>query len=565
MKAFLQKLSSIISESGGSLDQIIHLGAGEFSEASDYAGLPYQKLFLIEGDPDVAEKLALHHGDSSAATIVSSLITPVATQTVFHRYSLPFLNGPLALGELRRIYPRLQELEQLHREGVTLGSFLESVPVDTEHQSSLLILDIPGQEGSILESLSEDQLARFEWILLRGASESLQPGARAITLTVSFLETQGFRAIDRDESDPQWPLLLLQRDPAASRLLRQIREQEQLILDLTQERHSLADALRDQEVVTSSVLEDRLATISELEERLAHQQRNEANRILELEHRMSLLAGDMAAKDQQISEKDVLTQQQLARLSELEAALVEHRSQIDVLTAQRDELQGTLAVHQEELGNRDRLLMGKATQIHQQGERIAELERVVAETNAQRDGLQGGVTELTRQLEETQSALFSKQEELGNRDRLLVEKATEIHQQGERIAELERVVGELSAHRDALQGELVAVRAAMEQSNQQLGALQNQISDLESEVSSKETLLDVLSTGRVQQDRMYEELSEERDGLQKQIETLEARLSDLEGQIKDRDGKSLLVDAEFQKVEGQMEIIKEIFLRERLK
>ncbi len=254
MKAFLQKLSTIISKSKGSLDQVIHLGAGEFSEASDYAGLPYRKLILIEGDPDVAEKLALQYGDSSAATIVPSLITPEASQTGFHRYSLPFLNGPLALGELRRIYPRLQELEKLHREGVTLGSFLETVPVDTEHQSSLLILDIPGQEGSILESLSENQLARFEWILLGGASESLQPGSRAISMTVLFLETQGFRVIDRDESNPQWPLLLFRKDRArqfeekAVQIHQQgerIAELERVIAELSAHRDDLQGRLNE--------------------------------------------------------------------------------------------------------------------------------------------------------------------------------------------------------------------------------------------------------------------------------------------------------------------------------
>ena len=84
-------------------------------------------------------------------------------------------------------------------------------------------------------------------------------------------------------------------------------------------------------------------------------------------------------------------------------------------------------------------------------------------------------------------------------------------------------------------------------------------------MASKETLLDVLSKGRVQQDHMYEELTEERGGLLKHIENLENQQKKLEQQIQESDGKAQLVDAEFQKVEGQMEIIKDIFLQERLK
>jgi chromosome segregation ATPase len=384
MRNFIQKISSLTA-GAEFFDQIVHLGAGQHADPLDYAGLQYRRLILVEGDPEATETLSTACEKDPSVQVIQKIITPTEGDVIFYRYNLSSVNGILPAGTLTSLYPRLRVIEEETLSSASLGSLLEELEID-EQKRNLLILDLPGLEASLIESLTNEQLRKFEFLVIRGCRESLQEGARSLKETLAHLKKSHYTVHGQDdEEDPHWPIVLLKFDGAHAEL-------------------------------------------------------------------------------------------------------------------------------EEELENRARLLVEKATQIHQQGERIGELERLVGEVSAQRDGLHGEVAELTRQ-------------------------------------------------RDELQGELVEVRAVLEQSNQQLGTLQNRISDLESEVSSKETLLDVLSKGRVQQDRMYEELSGERDGLQKQIETLEARLRDLEVQMQERDGKSLLVDAEFQKVEGQMEIIKEIFLK----
>ena len=479
------------------MDQILHLGAGEFSDAGDYAGIPFRQVVLIEGDPDVAEKLSSQHEEVSNVLVISSLVTPSKVTGTFYRYNLPSLNGPLPPGDLQRIYTRLQEIDQISLGGDPLGEVLPTIPAEGD-KSSLLILDVPGQETRILKSMREGELARFEWILLHGVAESLQPGSDVISSSIAILENLGYREIDRDEEDPQWPLVLLHRDQTATILRDKIREQEQLIIELTQERHLLSDSLNALKSSTSSILNERDATIAELEEKLETQKRDEDARVQTLEERLTSLGEDLSAKTERLSQMESLIQQQTVRLSEIETYLLENQEQSAEVTRQRDELQ---------------------------------------------------------------SSHVGLNEELENRARLLVEKETQIHQQGERIGELERVLGEVSAQRDALQGEVGGLRGQLEQVTSQQASLQTQISDLDSEVASKETLLDVLSKGRVQQDKMYKELSEERDGLEMQIGSQQARIVELEQQIQSRESKSHLVDLEFQKVEGQMDIIKEIFLR----
>jgi len=382
---FLQKISSALSGGGEPLDTIIHLGAGQHAERSDYEGLPFQKLILVEGDPEAAELLSAADEGDPSVQVISKLVSPAGGDIRYYRYNLSSLNGILPQGRLRSIYPRLRLLDEEMLQATTMTSLIEGFQIDGDRRI-LLILDLPGQEADLIESMSREQLRKFRFIVIHGCLEAYQEGAKELGQTLSLLGKLHYKLVEQDvEEDPQWPLALLEFDGA----------------------------------------------------------------IAEVVH-------------------------------------------------QRDELQSVQAV---------------------------------------------------------------LNEELEHRARLLVEKATQIHQQGERVAELESALGEVIVHRDALQGEVAELQGQLEHANALQTNLQNQVADLSAAVASKETLLDVLSKGRVQQDRMYDELSEEYDGLLKRIQTLESRAQSLEQQIQERDGKSQLVDAEFQKVEGQMEIIKEIFLK----
>lgn len=375
MRKFLQKISAILSAGEKPFDHIVHLGAGQHVERSDYEGIRYQKLALVEGDPEAAEELSAAYEGDPSVQVISKLVSPAGGEVVFHRYNLSAVNGILPAGTLSMLYPRLRLLAEELLPSSPLPRLIAELEIRPESKN-LLLVDLPGQEPDLIQSLSGELLRKFSFIVIRGCLEAHQGGAKELRQTLSLLGNLHYKLVEQDGAeDSQWPLALFEFDGA-----------------------------------------------------------------------------------------------------------------------------------------------------------VAEIEG-----------------------------------ELENRARLLVQKATQIHQQGERIVEAERHFGEVSAHRDALQGEVGELRGQLDNANALQTSLQTQVSDLNAVVASKETLLDVLSKGRVQQDRMYEELTEERDGLLKHIENLENQQKKLEQQIQERDGKAQLVDAEFQKVEGQMEIIKDIFLRERLK
>jgi uncharacterized coiled-coil protein SlyX len=372
VKTLLSKLSSLNEVP---LDLILYIGAGSSVDLSDYGALNPKRLVLVEGDPDAVEQLTRSLAQETSCQVLSALITPDGAKRPFYRYSLPFVNGPLPMGDLRTLYPRLKVVEELELPSKTLSTLLETIPIAGEGKR-LLIIDIPGQETAILGSSNPEQLRAFEWILVRGCRKALQGGAQSMEASITRLEGSLFERVVTDvESNPAWPVGLLHFDRR-------------------------------------------------------------------------------------------------------------------------------MAVRHNDLENRARLLLEKAIKIDQQAKRIAGLESQLKSGQGELDGARQRLGELTRQLEE---------------------------------------------------------RTA------QLGSANERLPSLEADLASQKTLVEVLSKGRSQQDKLYKEQSQELDGLRARIEELNARILEMEGLVADKETRGKFIDNEFQKVEGQLDLIKEIFLREKIR
>lgn len=206
---------------------------------------------------------------------------------------------------------------------------------------------------------------------------------------------------------------------------------------------------------------------------------------------------------------------------------------------------------QAELEKRASLLVEKGTEIHRQSEQNKNLESQNATLRTERDSLATERDALQAErstldsrlstLSSEHSTLVSEREalstsleeskaELEKRASLLVEKATEIHQRSERNKELESQNATLTAEREALA-----------------------------------TLLDVLTKGRVAQDEQMEKMLQEKQTLLAQCDAHSARIADLEKENADLRAHTKSIDEEFGKAEGQLELIKDIFLREALR
>jgi len=158
---------------------------------------------------------------------------------------------------------------------------------------------------------------------------------------------------------------------------------------------------------------------------------------------------------------------------------------------------------------------------------------------------------LAQQLEARSSEVALANGELETRARLLVEKATQIHQQGERVSTLESERDELATRHQAL----VTSHSLLATEREALA----------SDLSAKTTLLDVLTAGRIAQDEQMEKIFSENKSLLSVRDAAHHRISELEHEVAQLRNHAKLLDEEFGKAEGQLDLIKDIFLRESLR
>jgi hypothetical protein len=160
------------------------------------------------------------------------------------------------------------------------------------------------------------------------------------------------------------------------------------------------------------------------------------------------------------------------------------------------------------------------------------------------------------ELNEKSAELEALQEELAGRARILIRKELENYQLREQVDRLEKQAA-------VTQQEIEVLREINGRSQLQNLVPTERLASLEQELSSKTTLLEVLQQGRQFQDRLYAELKLERDEMSRRLVELYTLTSELEDTIAAKEHLGKTIDAEFQKAEGQIEMIKEIFLREK--
>jgi hypothetical protein len=429
-------LSRFASAIARPLDLVLHLGPGALASPADYAPLHPTQLVLIEANPAAASRLQSAFGRCAFETrVLEKLLLPESGPASLFQFNLPAVNGIRPAGALSTLYPNLRLLEELPLEGEAFSSFLASLPLEAE-RPRLLILDVPGQELGLLESLSQELLERFEWILIRGSASEWQDHSNLLSATNAFLDGRHYESVATDfELDPAWPLQLLRLNQRHAALQRELdsraRRLESQAADI--ERHSL--------------------------------------RIAQLEHDLSLHA-----------------------TSASEAA-------------------ETRATLEAELETRARLLIEKATEIYEQSQRLTHLEPQLAQLQTQTDSLQ--------------SELHSARELADSQSQHLATTAEQL------------------THAQA-----------------QLRSLETTRDELQSALASQKTLVQALTKGRAQQDQLARELVTDRDALQKSLASAQLRIADCEAQLAAKDTSTSLLDTEFQKIEGQMDLIRGLVFRD---
>lgn len=162
---------------------VLHLGAGQTDLTEAYAPLRPTRLVLVEGDPDSARALTGALTALPGAEVIEQAVSPTGSDLRWQRYNLRSLNGPLPAQDLAAYYPRLRSLPSIELPSLPVAALIDRLlpPEDADPDSAtttrtaaqpgrLLVLDVPGQELALLEALGIERLHRFDQVVVHGRS-----------------------------------------------------------------------------------------------------------------------------------------------------------------------------------------------------------------------------------------------------------------------------------------------------------------------------------------------------------------------------------------------------------
>jgi FkbM family methyltransferase len=366
---------------------------------------------------------------------------------------------------------------------------------------NVLILDIPGQEAAVLRELPLEFLERFCSMVLLASAESWQEGSEPLEATLATLKERNFQLAREASDDPAWPAIVVRRDEAKAKLQAELDRSARLFVAKATQIHQ-----QTEQIIALTTERDTLAT------------------------RVSSLESEHA---------DLAT-----RHSSLATALEELRGQHSSLST----LHSSLVAERDDLVTRHTSLATEREALQSQHTSLI----------AERDGLIAERDSLLQERDEIRSERNTLAQE---RDRLIAERDA-LSQERDALT---RECSQLVAERDDLATGHTSLVTALEDLQGQHTSLVTESEALRSDLSAKTTLLDVLSKGRIAQDEQMEKYLKEKQTLILERDALASRVSDLTSQVEKLEAHAKLIDEEFGKAEGQIELIKDIFLREAIR
>ena len=499
-------LRHIREHSSEGLHCAIIIGAGNGSQLSAWRQLGCGHLLLVEAHPRQAEELGrrLHHeqGERLLALAVTADEQPMATLQSLNNLAYSSLNAAIGLFEH---YPNLRSGEALQVPARSLGQLLTEQALDEQHPN-LLLFAAPGQAMQLLQGTPASVLQAFTWLLIECSSEPLYQSDVSASDISFWLQGLGYELIadDPDALYPQSQLLFKRNASAVERL--------------------------------------RLsAEVAELRSQHAHAVQTSQEQI--------------AVLQQQVQQCD-------AALAEQTRLTNERQNQIDIFTKENAELTAA----RDALG-KDKIALGAARneQIKLANERqaqIAALSKDKSDLAARGNTLVNEKTELIKSRDEQTKLASERQTQIdvlgkekadlvAARDAWTKEKAELTKSRDEQT----KLASECRTQIDVLGKEKAALVVSHDAWTKEKAELTKTCGEQTKLASERKAQLDKITTERDQLQKSVAEQKKTFDNAQQQIKTLENEASDsLQRQQ--------LLNEELLKAEAQIELIKDLLLRE---
>ncbi|MTW22681.1 hypothetical protein [Allochromatium palmeri] len=372
-----------------SIHTVIHLGSGLCHELDDYLAHDPQHVLLIEADPDTSQQLSQRTAEQSPVEVRCLALAARAGTATLHRYNLPEANSLHPAEGLLQLFPGLRLLETVELETHDVVGVIGALDLDANAEH-LLVIELPGEEISVLEALqAADLLRRFRHLRLHGGLEPLYRGSVPAKTLVDWLKTRGFDLVEQDDrDDPDQPYWLFALNPLKleqAALRKQIETLTTEKAALTKDKTALTSARDEQAKLAAErqtqieTLTTEKAALTKDKTALTNARDEQAKLAAERQKQIEALTAEKAAL---AKEKTALTsardeqaklaaerQKQIEALTAEKAALTKEKT---ALTSARDE-QAKLAAE------RQTQIETLKTQLQEQQSRVAQLESELAE------------------------------------------------------------------------------------------------------------------------------------------------------------------------------------------
>jgi chromosome segregation ATPase len=538
----------------GRWDSVVAIGAGAGNCLSLVRSLETARLLLVEPGPEQAESLAAVI-DRSREKVLRLAVAASPGEVVLHLCSAPRFSSIASPTGMASLLPNLRPAGETRVPASTLRGLLAAEQVDPS-ANNLLVVALPGQSVAMLADPSA--LRAFAAVVLSVGEEPLFEGDPDLASLHARLGEMGFDYAG-DDPDAIYPLAiqLFLRNGArigAALLADQVdalQKERDALAARGDELERKCSALAKEEAAARQARDEALASVAAMEERLS-----ETARQLDAEREAAAQA--KLAADESL---DQARQQLLARAGELEEARADAKASGAAMEARLSETARQLDAEREAAAQAKLAADRSLDQARQQLlARAGELEEARADARASGAAMEAKLSETVRQLDaEREAAVQAKLAADRSLDQARAASASLDAELSEVARQLQEEREELKRIRHALdeaKGDAARQRAAAEAASATIAELRKS----ESESRSN------LEAARAKGAEHLAALEETKALLQRsslQSQERGARLIELEGEVARLQKRQAWFDREMAKAEGQLELVRDLVLRER--
>ena len=524
------------------------VGAGNGSRLADWRQLGCRHLLLTEAHPRQAEELSrrLRHekGETLLALAVTTDELPTATLQPLNNLAYSSLN---VATDLFKHYPNLRSTEAVQVPARSLKQLLQEQALD-EQLPHMLVIAAPGQAMHLLQETPARALQAFTWLLIECSSEPLYLGDVGASDIIAWLLELGYDLITEDP-DAVYPVsqLLFKRNFAEVKRLQlsdEIVELRSQVLHAAQISQQQIEALQRQ--VQQS--DDKLAKQAELADERQIQ-------VASLTKGSADLAAMRDALDKDITslkvERDEQTNLAAERQAQVEA-LAHDKAQ---LNADRDALGKAKVVLTQVCDDQAKLLSDLEAKIGSLDQQNSELTTIRDVLSKEKNDLTKTRDEQAKLLSEHQTEIDLLRKEKADiataRDALAKEKTELIKSRDDQA----KLASERHTEIDQLRKEKADIAAARD-------ALANEKTELtktrDNQTKLANDLKEQLDKIILERDQYQKSASDSK----KSVDSAQLRIKTLEYENNESQHRQRLLHDELGRAEAQIDLIKDLLLRE---